>query len=106
VAPLAPGPPVALLLAACLVAGCGGGGGSSAPAGGAGALFAERCGSCHGLAAAGTQGSAGGSLDEGRLTRKAVLETIREGPGSMPADLLEGRHASQVADYVARNADR
>lgn len=105
-APLAPAWVLGLLLAACLLAGCGGGGGAGSPASGPGALFAERCGSCHKLAAAGSEGSAGGSLDDGRLTRRAVLDAIREGPGGMPANLLEGAEAAQVADYVARNAGR
>ena len=67
-------------------------------------LFATNCAGCHTLAAAGAQGRVGTNLDERRPDRERVLEAIRQGPGAMPANLLEGAEAEAVADYVAENA--
>lgn len=75
-------------------------------AGGAGRqLFGERCGSCHTLSAAGTEGSAT-NLDEDPPGRTEVLDAIEDGPGDMPAGLVSGRDAARVADYVASAAGR
>jgi mono/diheme cytochrome c family protein len=43
------------------------------------ALFAQTCGSCHTLAAAGTDGSAGPDLDALRPSRDQVLAAITNG---------------------------
>lgn len=69
-------------------------------------LFVDTCGSCHTLAAAGTQANFGPPLDGAGLTRERVLTQIRVGSvsGQMPPMLLQGAEADQVAAYVARVA--
>lgn len=74
-------------------------------------LFATNCGSCHTLARAGTAGVVGPNLDEllGDGTPEAneprVLSAIEVGvAGRMPAGILRGAEAEQVADFVARVA--
>jgi mono/diheme cytochrome c family protein len=76
---------------------------SAAPGGD---LFAETCGSCHTLAAAGTSGAVGPNLDDLQPDQALVLSTIQNGAGAMPAGLLEGAEAEEVAAYVAANAGR
>jgi cytochrome c6 len=63
-------------------------------------LFVRSCGSCHTLADAGTSGIAGPALNQPWAASR-VLETIADGPGTMPAALLGGRAAAAVAAYVA-----
>ncbi len=95
-----------------VLAGCGGGddegGGGSEPAGGGGgtaasgeALFKQRCGSCHTLAAAGTDGSVGPNLDDLAPDAERVQQAIREAPGAMPENLAEGADAQAIGEYVA-----
>jgi mono/diheme cytochrome c family protein len=70
----------------------------------AAATFQQTCGSCHALAAAGTEATVGPDLDALQPTREQVLAAIANGgtgSGAMPADLLSGDDADQVADYVA-----
>ena len=93
-----------------LLAGCGG---SSAPAVTRPAvqltpqeklgkqLFVRNCGSCHALADAGTNGSAGPTLDSHPWRAVYVREVIASGPGLMPDKLLTGAQADAVAAYVA-----
>ena len=57
---------------------------------------------CHELEAAGTSGAFGGNLDDGRPSEAAVLKAIVDGPGTMPANILNGVDAQEVAAYVAR----
>ena len=74
-------------------------------------LFSERCGGCHTLAAAGTQGSAnrqlrnqGPNLDERVESADDVLYAIQNGGFSgaiMPQNILVGEEAQAVADFVA-----
>lgn len=100
---------LAALAVAAALAGCGGGddgGGGEEPAGGGGAadgeqLFSSRCGSCHTLAAAGTDGSVGPNLDELEPDAARVLNAIETAPGVMPEGLAEGAEAQAIADYVA-----
>ena len=82
------------------------------------ALFADNCGSCHTLEAAGTDGVVGPNLDdrlapagpaEGEAvtgTQSRVLSAIETGLGNgrMPAGILQGQQADPVASYVARVA--
>jgi mono/diheme cytochrome c family protein len=86
-------------------------------------LFAERCGSCHTLADAGTKGTIGPNLDDAfvharsddpeqgfdestirDVVRGQIAYPVEEpptgGPG-MPADLVTGSDADAVAAYVA-----
>jgi mono/diheme cytochrome c family protein len=74
-------------------------------------LFQTNCGSCHTLAAAGTDGVVGPNLDDllGLATadanRPRVLAAIQNGvKGRMPAGILSGQQAEDVADFVARSA--
>jgi cbb3-type cytochrome c oxidase subunit III len=82
-------------------------------------LFQDKCGGCHKLAAAGTQGTAGPSLDgafafaydkksdqpfKRSTIQSVVLDQIRDASPPMPKDLVEGQDAVDVAAYVATNA--
>jgi len=85
-------------------------------------LFARSCGVCHTLAAASTVGAVGPNLDTLRPPASLVLHTIENGclqnppsstspqsclgQGTMPANLVQGRDAQDVADFVARVAGR
>jgi mono/diheme cytochrome c family protein len=84
-------------------------------------LFGEHCAVCHTLAAAAAVGKTGPNLDQIKPAESLVLHTIQNGclqsPGSnsqetclgygtMPADVVQGRQAQQVADFVARVAGR
>jgi plastocyanin len=86
--------------------------------------FAEKCGSCHVLNRAGTQGVQGPNLDEafrqaladglGRDGIQGVVHAqidtpamvARNSPAYMPPDLVKGRAAENVAAYVAASAAR
>jgi mono/diheme cytochrome c family protein len=83
------------------------------------ALFTERCGSCHELARAGTQGQTGPSLDaafrtaladgENRQTVEGIVHDQILHPrksSQMPAGLVKGENAQDVAAYVAYAASR
>jgi mono/diheme cytochrome c family protein len=78
------------------------------------ALFVEKCGSCHELGRAGTQGQTGPSLDaafnaalEVGFTRKTVQGVVRDQianarrNGQMPPNIVTGDDARDVAAYVA-----
>lgn len=78
-------------------------------------LFAERCSGCHTLNVAGAQGSAsdvrtreykdGPSFNTRRETVEDVLYAIRNGgfsSGPMPQNIVVGKEAEQVADFVAK----
>jgi cytochrome c553 len=71
-------------------------------------LFIQTCKSCHNLDAVNANGVTGPDLDElGGLDRQRVLSAIRRGgtgQGRMPAGLLEGEDAQDVAIYVSRVA--
>ena len=114
-----------------MLAGCGTGG----PAKGLGdqengrKLFVSQCGGCHTLAAAGTSGTVGPNLDDSfaearsesfkeSSIRDIVLGQIRN-PGqyatgnasdelkaNMPANLVTGKNAEDVAAFVAANAGK
>lgn len=86
--------------------------------------FAEKCGSCHALERAGTTGAIGPNLDEafrqsladgfGRGTLHGVVEdqilyparVPEDSPAYMPAKLVTGKLAKDVAAYVAMVAAR
>ena len=74
------------------------------------ALFADRCGNCHTLAAAKTVGRIGPNLDKLKpnktLTLGAILEGRVRGSGTMPAQLYDGREAEEVASFVAAVAGK
>ncbi len=80
-------------------------------------IFATNCGTCHTLAAAGTDGVVGPNLDqllvpsgtntaqlyEGNATRVLTAVTCGIG-GRMPNGILEEEEAKQVAQFVAAYA--
>lgn len=76
-------------------------------------LFQINCGACHTLAAAGTDGVIGPNLDtlfgantDVKATESTVLTTIQNGLGGrMPAGVVQGEQAKQVAAFVANNVN-
>lgn len=84
-------------------------GGTSVNAAAGASLFTDNCGSCHTLKAAGTSGSVGPNLDQVKPDKARVLAALKNGglgSGTMPKDLLTGKDAVLVADYVAQNAGK
>lgn len=82
-------------------------------------LFGEHCGLCHTLAAANAVGKVGPNLDVIQPTEQLVLHTIANGclqnppsgsqeaclgEGTMPADVVQGVDATDVAQFVAKVA--
>jgi mono/diheme cytochrome c family protein len=82
-------------------------------------LFGQRCGICHTLSAANSIGKVGPNLDVLKPAESIVLHTINNGclpnpptgsaeaclgEGVMPADVVEGRAAQDVAAFVAKVA--
>ena len=108
---------LATVAALVLVAtGCGSRAGTSDVVNGK-AQFVQKCGSCHVLDRAGTAGRTGPNLDQafgpsrrdglGSGTIAGVTQDQIAYPGNdspMPADLVEGKDARDVAAYVGRVA--
>jgi mono/diheme cytochrome c family protein len=84
-------------------------------------LFGEQCGVCHTLAAASANGKVGPNLDTLKPPASLVLNTINNGclqsppPGSrqaclgqgtMPANIVQGKDAKDVANFVAKVAGK
>jgi len=73
-------------------------------------LFGQTCNQCHTLAAANTVGQVGPNLDKLKPNRALVLDAINHGrargKGRMPAQLLQGRDAQDVASFVAAVAGK
>ncbi len=71
-------------------------------------LFRQQCASCHSLAAVNARGVTGPDLDDlGEVSQQRVLNAIRNGGSGqdrMPARLLEGQEARDVAEYVSEVA--
>ena len=82
-------------------------------------LFGEHCGLCHTLAAANAVGKVGPNLDVIQPTEQLVLHTIANGclqnppsgsqeaclgEGTMPAEVVQGVDATDVAQFVAKVA--
>jgi hypothetical protein len=69
-------------------------------------LFRQQCWSCHTLAAAGARGVTGPNLDRiGDIQPERIITAIENGgtgQGLMPAGLLEGEEAQDVAEYVSK----
>ena len=63
-------------------------------------LFISKCGGCHELTDAGTTGNAGPAITSPWAAFR-VRETIADGPGMMPDNLVAGQNADAVAAYVA-----
>ncbi|MBK5233966.1 MAG: hypothetical protein JJE13_13435 [Thermoleophilia bacterium] len=90
--------------------------------------FEDNCGNCHKLYAAGTDGDFGPDLDQKLAPagtaegpdaasqidglKNQVLNTIKQGaddptvPGRMPAGIVEGSVAEEIAAFVAATAGR
>lgn len=85
-------------------------------------IFGFRCGVCHTLAGANAVGKVGPNLDVIKPNRSLVLRTINNGclanppsasaptnclgQGNMPANIIQGRDARDVAQFVAKVAGR
>ncbi len=82
-------------------------------------IFGERCSLCHTLAAANAVGKVGPNLDVIQPTEQLVLHTIENGclqnppsgsqeaclgEGTMPADVVQGIDATEVAQFVSKVA--
>ena len=82
-------------------------------------IFGERCSLCHTLAAANAVGKVGPNLDVIQPTEQLVLHTIENGclqnppsgsqeaclgEGTMPADVVQGIDATEVAKFVSKVA--
>jgi mono/diheme cytochrome c family protein len=71
-------------------------------------LFRQTCASCHSLAAVNARGVTGPSLDQiGEVTPERIVNAIENGgtgQNLMPAGLLEGEEAQDVAEYVSKVA--
>lgn len=93
--------------------GSGGGGGATAKSVAAVAagkqIFTQSCGTCHTLADAGTSGRVGPVLDQVKPSKALVLSALKNGglgSGTMPANLVTGKDAQDVADYVSSVAGK
>jgi cbb3-type cytochrome c oxidase subunit III len=113
------GPVAAVLVLALVLAGCGTGGMAAAGNTANGKqLFVSKCGYCHALADAGSNGTTGPSLDAafGAVREKGarddqrfrestiqevVLDQIKFAIPPMPSNLVRGQDAADVAAYVA-----
>jgi mono/diheme cytochrome c family protein len=84
-------------------------------------LFAAHCGVCHTLAAANSVGKVGPNLDMLQPPAQLVVNTINNGclqnppqnspqtclgQGTMPSQILQGRDAQDVADFVSKVAGK
>jgi mono/diheme cytochrome c family protein len=85
-------------------------------------LFGEHCAVCHTLAAANAIGKVGPNLDTIQPSEQLVLHTIANGclqsppssatqetclgQGTMPALILQGKQAQQVAQFVSKVAGK
>ena len=70
-------------------------------------IFASAgCGGCHTLAAAGSSGTVGPSLDEAQPSLELAIDRITNGQGGMPAfkGQLSEEQIEAVATFVAENA--
>jgi mono/diheme cytochrome c family protein len=74
------------------------------------AIFARNCSTCHTLRAANAVGRVGPNLDQLRPPKALTLNAIRlgraRGQGQMPAQLVDGQDAQDVATFIAAVAGR
>jgi cytochrome c551 len=101
--------PAIVLLGGQAKAGPGGGKLSTAQADGR-KLFSARCATCHTLKDANAVGKVGPDLDvlapTSGLTLNAIQTGRARGSGQMPAQLLDGNDAKNVAKYIEDVAGR
>jgi mono/diheme cytochrome c family protein len=85
-------------------------------------LFGQKCGICHTLQAANSVGKVGPDLDQLQPSESLTLHTIDNGclqnpsssqtnetclgQGTMPASIVQGKQAQNVAQFVARVAGK
>jgi mono/diheme cytochrome c family protein len=84
-------------------------------------LFGQHCGVCHTLAAANAVGKVGPNLDQLQPPTQLVLNTINNGclqnpppksnqsclgQGTMPANIVSGQQAQEVAQFVGKVAGK
>lgn len=77
-------------------------------------IFADLCSTCHTLAASNAVGKVGPDLDEFLVAldkpKPLILDAIEKGRangrGQMPAELVDGEDAEDVADYIVAVAGR
>jgi mono/diheme cytochrome c family protein len=73
-------------------------------------IFAEQCAQCHTLRASNAVGKVGPNLDQLRppkaLTLNAIEQGRARGQGQMPAGLVDGEDAEDVAEYIEAVAGR
>ena len=73
-------------------------------------IFAKNCSTCHTLKGANAVGKVGPNLDELRPPKPLILNAIKngraQGRGQMPAELVDGQDAQDVANFVAAVAGR
>jgi len=73
-------------------------------------VFKDRCGTCHTLQAANAVGKVGPNLDQLRppppLTLNAIQRGRARGQGQMPAELVTGDEARNVAAFITKVAGR
>jgi len=71
-------------------------------------IFAQRCATCHTLAAANAVGKVGPNLDQLHPPKALALDAIQKGrargQGQMPAGLVDGQDAQEVAGFVDKVA--
>ena len=73
-------------------------------------LFTKNCATCHTLRAVNAVGRVGPNLDQLRPPKELIVNAIEtgraRGNGQMPADLVAGQDAKDVAAFVAAVAGR
>jgi cytochrome c553 len=73
-------------------------------------LFHDRCSQCHKLRAANAVGKVGPSLDQLRPPAQLTLDAIENGrargQGQMPAGLVDGQEARELAAFIEKVAGR
>ena len=82
-------------------------------------IFTQRCGGCHTLGVAGTQGSAtnvrtreykdGPNFDQRKVTENCALYAIRNGgfsSGPMPQNIVTGAEAEALAEFLEENSGK
>lgn len=73
-------------------------------------VFAELCSTCHTLNASNAVGRVGPNLDQLRPPKELTLDALKlgraRGLGQMPAGLVDGEDAEDVANYVTAVAGR
>lgn len=89
------------------LAACGGGGdnnnnegGGETTSAGAEQIFAQNCSSCHGENLEGRNGPALNKIGA-QLSKDEILDVIKNGRPGMPANIISGDDADQVATWLS-----